>query len=107
MNQVTLIGRLTKDVEVRSGQNGKSFAKITIAIDRHGKDKETDFPRVTVFGTQAENLAKYQGKGSLIAIEGHITTGNYQKDGETVYTTDIIADRIEFLSWNNKESEAY
>ena len=106
MNQITLIGRLTKDVEVRQGNNGKVFAKVSLAIDRPGKDKETDFPRVTVFGTQAENLAKYQGKGSLIAIEGHITTGNYQKDGETVYTTDIIADRIEFLSWN-KESEAY
>ena len=106
MNQVTLIGRLTRDVEVKHGNNGKAFAKVSLAIDRPGKDKETDFPRVTIFGTQAENLAKYQGKGSLIAIEGHITTGNYEKDGQTVYTTDIIADRVEFLSWN-KESEAY
>ena len=106
MNQVLLIGRLTRDVEVQHGNNGKAFANVSLAIDRPGKDKETDFPRVTIFGTQAENLAKYKGKGSLIAIEGRITTGNYQKDGETVYTTDIIADRIEYLSWN-KESEAY
>lgn len=106
MNQITLIGRLTKDVEVKQGNNGKSYAKVTIAVDRQGKDKETDFPRVTIFGTQAENLAKYQGKGSLIAIEGHIVTGNYEKDGQTVYTQDIIADRVEYLS-RNKESEAY
>lgn len=106
MNQITLIGRLTKDVEVKQGNNGKLYAKVTIAVDRQGKEKETDFPRVTIFGTQAENLAKYQGKGSLIAIEGHITTENYEKDGQTVYTQDIIADRVEYLSWN-KESEAY
>lgn len=105
MNQVTLIGRLTKDVEVKQGNNGKSYAKVSLAIDRPGKDKETDFPRVTIFGTQAENLAKYQGKGSLIAIEGHITTGNYKKDGETIYTTDIVADRVEFLSWKNESEE--
>lgn len=104
MNNITLIGRLTKDVEVRQGNNGKAFAKVSVAVNRPGKDNEADFPRVTIFGTQAENLAKYQGKGSLIAIEGHITTGNYEKDGETIYTTDIIADRVEFLSWN-KESE--
>ena len=104
MNQVILIGRLTKDVEVRSGNNGKKYAKVSIAVDRQGKAEETDFPRVTIFGNQAENLAKYQGKGSLIAIEGHITTGNYEKDGQKVFTSDIIADRIEFLSWN-KESE--
>ena len=105
MNQVTLIGRLTKDVEVKKGNNGKSYAKVSIAIDRPGKEKETDFPRVTIFGNQAENLAKYQGKGSLIAIEGHITTGSYEKDGSTVYTTDIIADRVEFLSWKNESEE--
>lgn len=106
MNQITLIGRLTKDVEVKQGNNGKAYAKVSIAIDRPGNEKTTDFPRVTIFGTQAENLAKYQGKGSLIAIEGHIVTGNYEKDGQTVYTQDIIADRVEYLSWN-KESEAY
>lgn len=106
MNQVVLIGRLTRDVEVKKGSNGKAYAKVNIAIDRPGKDKETDYPRVTIFGTQAENLAKYQGKGSLIAIEGHVTTGSYEKDGSTAYTTDIVADRAEFLSWN-KESEEY
>lgn len=102
MNNVTLIGRLTKDVEIKTGYNQNSYCKVTLAIDR--KDG-TDFPRVTVFGKQAENLAKYQGKGSLIAIEGHIQTGSYEKDGQTIYTQDIIANHVEFLSFDKKGDE--
>lgn len=99
MNQVVLIGRLTKDVELKQGRT--PYCKVSLAIDR--QTEGTDFPRVTIFGKQAENLAKYQGKGSLIAIEGHVTTGNYKKDGETIFTSDIVADRVEWLS--KKEGE--
>lgn len=103
MNISLLIGRLVKDPEIRytQGQNPTAVATFTLAVDRPtrvGADKQTDFPRITVFGRQAENCEKYIHKGSLVAVEGHIQTGKYQnKDGYTVYTTDVVANRIKFL----------
>lgn len=103
MNSVQLIGRLTKDPEITYiPANQMAVAKFNIAIDRPGKEKHTDFPRVTVFGKQAENCEKFIKKGSLVGIQGRIQTGNYEGKNGTVYTTDVIADRVEFLSWNNK-----
>lgn len=101
MNNVTLIGRLVKDVEVRYTQDQTAIAQFTIAIDRPvGKDKEkqTDFPRIIVFGKQAENCERYISKGSQVGIEGRIQTGSYTgKEGQKVYTTDVVANRVEFL----------
>lgn len=99
MNVVNLIGRLTKDPEVRytTGQNQMAVATFTIAIDRMGKEKQTDYPRITVFGRQAENCEKYLHKGNRVAIEGRIQTGSYEKDGRKIYTTDVIANRVEFI----------
>lgn len=106
MNSVILIGRLTRDPEVRYiSENTMAVATFTIAIDRFGgKEKKTDFPRITVFGKQAENCEKYLSKGRLVGIQGRLQTGSYQnKDGNTIYTTDVVADRVQFLEWGDKE----
>ena len=105
MNSVILIGRLTKDPEIRwAGE--MAVATFTVAIDRptkRGEEKKTDFPRVTVFGKQAENCEKFLAKGRFVGVQGRIQTGSYtNRDGQTVYTTDVIADRVEFLEWSRK-----
>lgn len=65
--------------------------------------KETDFPRITVFGRQAENCEKYLKKGRMVAVEGRIQTGSYtNKDGNKVYTTDVVANRVEFIDWGDR-----
>ncbi|MEY8366117.1 single-stranded DNA-binding protein [Anaerovoracaceae bacterium 41-7] len=107
MNSVVLIGRLTRDPEVRyTASTQMAVATFTVAIDRPvraGGEKQTDFPRVTVFGKQAENCGKYLAKGRLVGVQGRIQTGSYQnKDGVTVYTTDVVADRVEFLEWGDR-----
>lgn len=102
MNNVCLIGRLTRDPDVRYGaQSQMAIARFSIAIDR-GKDKDgndrgADFPSIVCFGKTAELVEKYIGKGRLVGIEGHIQTGSYEKDGQKHYTTDVVADRIRFL----------
>lgn len=108
MNSVVLIGRLTKDPEVKYISNNQmAVATFTVAIDRpvkQGAEKKTDFPRVTAFGRQAENCERYLAKGRLVGVQGRIQTGSYtNKDGATVYTTDVVADRVEFLEWGDKE----
>lgn len=101
MNSVALAGRLTRDPEVRYTPSQTAVASFTLAVDRpYSKDKENnaDFIRITTFGKQAEFVEKYLNKGRLVGVTGRIQTGSYQdKDGKTVYTTDVIADRIEFL----------
>lgn len=110
MNSVVLIGRLTKDPELRyTSGTQMAVATFTIAIDRPvraGGEKQTDFPRVTVFGKQAENCEKFIKKGSLVGIQGRLQTGSYDGQDGKVYTTDVIADRVEFLSWNNNNNSA-
>lgn len=100
MNVIILIGRLTKNPEMKEGNT--PMTNFTIAVDREGKNDETDFPRVTVFGKQAENCVRYLSKGSLVAIRGAIRTGQYtDREGRTVYTTDVVANRVQFLSPKN------
>ena len=108
MNSVFLIGRLTKDPEVRyTAATQTAVATFTVAVDRPtrpGAEKQTDFPRITVFGKQAENCEKYLAKGRLVAVEGRLQTGSYQnKDGATVYTTDVVANRVQFLQWGDSQ----
>lgn len=103
MNRVFLIGRVANDVDVRYTPAQVASLNLTIAIDRgkdkDGNDKGTDFPRATVFGRQAENCGRFLIKGKRVAVEAHLQTGSYQKDGKTFYTTDIIADRVEFIEF--------
>lgn len=106
MNSVALIGRLTRDPEVRYTGDQMAIARFSIAIDRPPRrdgTKETDFPRITVFGKTAENCEKYLAKGRLVGVTGRIQTGSYtNKDGNKVYTTEVVADRVEFLEWGDK-----
>lgn len=103
MNSFHGIGRLTKDPESSNiGVEGKTpVSKFTIAIDRprrNGEDQGADFIRVTVFGRQAETVDKYVSKGRQVGVSGRISTGTYKNNnGETVYTTEVIADTVEFL----------
>lgn len=106
MNNVVLIGRLIKDPEVRRVDEKMAIATFSLAIDRPVKkdgEKKTDFPRVTVFGRQAESCEKYLAKGMLVGIQGSIQTGSYtNKDGQTVYTTGVVANRVKFLEWKKQ-----
>ncbi len=97
MNAVTLIGRLTRDPETRyTSDTQMAVTRFSLAIDR-GKDKGADYPSIICFGKTAENCEKYLKKGRMVGIHGRIQTGSYEKDGHKVYTTDIVADRVEFL----------
>ena len=101
MNSVELIGRLTRDPDIRHGK--ADVAAFTLAVDRDGQKDEngnkiTDFPRIKVFGRSVDVVEKYVKKGRQVAIQGRIQTGSYLKNGETVYTTDVVAVRVELLS---------
>ena len=106
MNKTLLIGRLTKDPEIRYTNDNLAIASFTLAINRPPKrdgTKEADFPRVIVFGKQAENCEKYIAKGSRVAVEGRLQTGSYtNKNGEKVYTTEILAERVEFIDFKER-----
>ncbi len=105
MNNVVLIGRLTRDPELRYiPESQNAVATFTIAVDRpFSKEKQADFPRITVFGKSAENCERFLTKGRLVGVQGRLQTGSYKnKEGATVYTTDVIADRVEFLEWGDK-----
>lgn len=101
MNKVILIGRLTKDVDFRKGDNDKVSARFNLAVNRRYKnangDTEADFPSCVAFGKTAEFINNYFKKGSAIAITGRIQTGSYEKDGAKVYTTDVFVDEAEFV----------
>lgn len=102
MNKVILMGRLTREPEVRYSQRGDSqeqmcVARYTLAIDRKGRDAGADFPSVVAFGKAGEFAEKYLNKGTKIILTGRIQTGSYtNREGVKVYTTDIIAEDQEF-----------
>lgn len=97
MNLFCGIGRLCKDPEIRHTQDGTTIANYTLAIDRVGKKDEADFLRCVCFGKVAEFAEKYLTKGIKIAIEGRVQTGSYtNRDGQKVYTTDIVVSSHEF-----------
>lgn len=109
MNSVVLIGRLARDPELSyTPQTQTAVTKFTLAVDRpkrQGEDQGADFIRVTVFGKQAESCDKYLAKGRQAGVHGRIETGSFvNREGVTVYTTDVIADRVEFLGGGNKGS---
>lgn len=95
MNSVNLVGRLTRDPEVRSTANDVKVARFSLAINRIGEG--ADFPNCVAFNKTAEILTSYTKKGSRIGVVGHLQTGSYEKDGQKVYTTDVIVDRVDLL----------
>ncbi|MDD6093425.1 MAG: single-stranded DNA-binding protein [bacterium] len=108
MNKVFLIGRLSRDPELRHTTSGMPVCQINVAISRpvgQGKEPETDFINVVVWNKQAENVSKYLAKGRQIAIEGRIQTRNYDNnEGKRVYVTEVIASNVEFLGSANDQT---
>ena len=99
MNQVNLIGRLTKAPELRYTQDNKAVATFTLAVNRgYGENKQADFINIVVWEKQAENVSKYLEKGSLIGLTGRVQTRSYDAtDGTKRYVTEIVANNVEFL----------
>lgn len=103
MNKVILIGRLTKDVDARVSQSGKPVARYTLAVDRRGEG--ADFINCIAFERDAEFAEKFLRKGTKIAIEGKLRTGSYtNRDGQKVYTTDVVVDQQEFAESKRQEA---
>ena len=105
MNKVFLIGRLSRDPELRHTTSGMPVCQINVAISRpvtQGSEPQTDFINVVVWNRQAENVARYLSKGRQIAIEGRIQTRNYDNnEGKRTYVTEVIASNVEFLGSAN------
>jgi|SRR5690554_5619802 single-strand DNA-binding protein len=107
MNKVVLIGRLTKDPELKyTPGSGTAVTTITLAVDRRfSKDnqREADFIPVVIWGKSAESTAQYMSKGKLMGVSGRIQTRSYEaKDGGRRYVTEVVAEEIKFLEWGNK-----
>lgn len=102
MNQVNLLGRLSKDVDYRTGNT--NIARFTLAVNRKFKKDEADFINCIAFGKTADIINQYLSKGSQIAISGNIRTGSYEaQDGTRRYTTDVVVETFDFISGNNKQ----
>ena len=101
-NNVVLIGRLVRDVDLRQTSTGKMMTYFTLAVNRNFKNEQgeqaADFIGCVAFDKKAENMARFLSKGSLISVEGRISTRNFQgNDGKTVYVTEVVASNITFL----------
>lgn len=110
MNKVILMGRLTRDAEIRysQGENSTAIARFTLAVDRRfhrdNEEQSADFIGCVAFGKTAEFLEKFGHKGTKFVLEGRIQTGSYtNKDGQRVYTTDVIAENVEFAESKSKD----
>lgn len=118
MNNVILIGRMTRDPELRYLTTGSNtaVARFNLAVDRQvSKDKKqelesqnkptADFINCKAWGKLAENICNYVGKGQKIAVEGRLETSNYEKDGTRVYVTEVVVERADFIDWGSKEKD--
>lgn len=119
LNNVVLIGRLTRDPELRYIPSGTAVSTFSLAVDK-GVSKEkkqemesrnqptADFINIVVWGRIAENCAKFLVKGRLVGIQGRLQSGSYEKDGIRRYTTEVVANQVEFLEWgdNNKDNSS-
>lgn len=105
MNNVSLIGRLTKDPDLKTTQSGLSVCRFTVAVDRpYSKEKQTDFINCIAWRQTADFICKYFTKGQRIALIGSIQTGSYEKDGSKVYTTEVNVSSVEFCE-SKKQNE--
>lgn len=110
INQVTLVGRLTKDPELKITQDGIAVANVTLAVSRNFKNSngevETDFVQCTLWRKTAENTVQYCRKGTIVGITGRIQTRSYENhEGRKIYVTDVVADNVRFLSSKPQERE--
>lgn len=105
MNASQLIGRLTKDGELRYSQSGTAVYRNNIAVNRKFKKDETDFINLLAFSKTAELMANHLSKGDPVGIEGHIQTGSYEKEGKRIYTFEVVVDNITFIGGGKKKEE--
>lgn len=116
MNCVSLIGRLVRDPELRYVQNGTAICRFTLAVDRRmskqkrqeaqaNNQQTADFIGCTAFGQTAELIANYHRKGSQIGVEGRIQTGSYEKEGRTIYTTDVVVNNLTFIGSSQGQNQ--
>lgn len=110
MNRAILIGRLTKDPELRYTPSGVATTSFTLAVDRpftnQNGDRETDFLPIVTWRKQAENCANYLSKGRLVAVEGRIQTRSYENsNGQRVYVTEVVADSVKFLESGRSDNK--
>lgn len=113
INNITLVGRLTRDPDLRYTSNGQAVATFNLAVNRNftnaSGEREADFPNCVIWRKQAENLANYARKGMLIGITGRIQTRNYEnQQGQRVYVTEVVADNFQLLERrqdNNGQSQ--
>ena len=109
INRVTIIGNLGRDPELRHSTGGNPVCNLSVATTRTWKDKsdqkqeETEWHRVVVFGRQAESCERYLSKGRQVYVEGRLKTSSYEKNGEKRYSTDIIAERVQFLGGKGEQ----
>ena len=98
LNRVIIMGRITRDLELRQTPSGASALSFSVAVDRTTKngEKQADFISCTAFGQRAEFIGRYFGKGRMIALEGSLKTGSYEKNGVTIYTTEVWVDNVSF-----------
>ena len=111
MNRVVLIGRLTRDPELRYTGNNTPVASFSLAVNRNFTnqqgEREADFFNITVWRKQAENVKNYLSQGSQVAVEGRLQTRNYEdKDGQKRYVTEVVADNVEFLGSKNSSNNS-
>ena len=111
MNRVCLIGRLTTKPELRNLPSGIATTRFTLAVNRNFSnaqgEREADFITIVAWRNQAENICKFLDKGSLVSVEGRIQTGSYDdKDGKRVYTTEVVADQVNFLESKSQRSQS-
>lgn len=110
LNRVILIGRLTRDPELRYTPSGVAVTRFTVAVGRRYSnqqgEREADFISTITWRGLAENCANYLKKGSMVSLEGRIQTGKYEKEGRTVYTTEVVADDVRFLDPRNARPES-
>ena len=106
INRAVIVGRLTRDPELRKTQSGLSTTSFTVAVDRIGKDKQADFIACVAWRQQADFLTSYAHKGNMVGIEGRIQTRTYEGKGGKVYVTEIVADNVQILESRQKEQQA-
>lgn len=109
LNKVIIMGRITKDLDLKQSLGGMALLSFSVAVNRkyvkEGEERQADFITCKAFNKTAENIAKFFGKGKLIAIDGHIQTGSYEKDGNRVYTTDVIVDGFHFTGEKKSDNQ--
>ena len=103
MNNVNLVGRLVREPELKYGKDGKGILKSSLAVSRN--KEQTDFINIVAFGKTAELIAEYHKKGDLIALNGSIWTGSYDKEGQKIYTFEVCVNQITFVKSSEKKED--